>query len=150
VKQESRAVCLDAKRNLTTMVSETDALRIWVLITGLAGLGASIGAYTKPLSPHKTLYQGSTATACAEFARMYGTWLLTSTCVRVAFFADPTNPTLFWVAFCTYCVALVHFSLEIFIFKAAALKPGGIAPLVVASSSIVWFLLHASGFFDKR
>jgi Erg28 like protein len=130
------------------MAIEDDALRMWVLVTGIAGFGAAIGAFLKPLSPHKTLYRGSTATACPEFARMYGTWLLTSTFIRLAYAFDPKNLALFWLAFCTYCVALFHFGLEIFVYKAAVLIPAGIMPIFVASSSILWFLAHATGLFE--
>lgn len=116
-------------------------LRLWVLCTGLAGLGAAIGAYTRPLSPHKTLYSGTTTTANAEFARMYATWLLLSTTIRVTYFLHPVLPPdpLFYLTAATYAVALVHFALEIFVHATAPLRPGGIAPLVVASVSLVWF-----------
>jgi hypothetical protein len=70
------------------MFTEIDILRVWVLVTGLAGFSTAIGCYTKPLSAHKTLYGRSPHTAHPEFSRMFGTWLLTSTCVRVAFFLD--------------------------------------------------------------
>lgn len=123
-------------------------LRGWVLITGLAGLGAAIGAYSKPLSPHMTLYKKVPETANAVFARMYATWLLTSTCVRVAFFLSSTrgpDTTIFWLVFATYCIALWHFGLEIFVFKTAGIRPGGIGPLIVASGSIAWFLAIVGG-----
>ena len=120
-------------------------LRVWVLITGLAGLSASIGAFTRPLSPHKTLYRLTSSTACAEFARMYGTWLLTSTAVRVAYFFDSENRTLLFLVFCTYCIALFHFGIEIFTFQTVSLRPAGTAPLVVASFSIFWIALVAVG-----
>lgn len=119
-------------------------LRIWVLITGLAGLGAAIGAYRKPLSPHKTLYNNKPETASAPFARMYGTWLLTSTIIRAGFFfADTLTPTtvIFWLAYGTYWIAIFHFVSEIFIFRSASLLPGGFAPIVVAGISIIWFSL---------
>jgi len=124
---------------------EGAVLKSWVLITGLAGIGAAIGAYTKPLSPFKTLYAASSATACPEFARMYATWLLLSTCVRVCFFLQPGGVTTaqFWLAFSTYIVALWHFGLEIFIFRTAPLRPGGFAPLMVASLSVIWFSVIA-------
>lgn len=124
--------------------SESVALRFWVLITGIAGLGAAIGAYRKPLSPHKTLYCNSSETASAPFARMYGTWLLTSTVIRVAFFLaksrSPSQP-IFWLAFATYIIALFHFVTEIFIFRSAALLPGGFMPLLVAGFSVLWLTL---------
>ena len=120
--------------------TEHQVLRGWVLITGLAGLSASVGAYRLPLSPHKTLYRLSPHTAHPEFARMYATWLLTSTIVRLAFvLIGEVGSPLFWVTFCTYCVALLHFTLEIFVYKVAALKPAGIAPIVVATGSMLWF-----------
>lgn len=119
-------------------------LRVWVLITGLAGTGAAIGAYRRPLSPHKTLYCNSTETAAASFARMYGTWLFTSTLIRVGFFISATrgpDSVVFWLALGTYVVALFHFVSEIFVFRSAALLPGGFMPLVVAGLSIVWLCL---------
>lgn len=119
-------------------------LRIWVLVTGLAGLGAAIGAYRKPLSPHKTLYNNKSETASAPFARMYGTWLFTSTIIRVAFFfANTRTPAteIFWLAYGTYWIAAVHFVSEIFVFRSASLLPGGFAPLLVAGFSIIWFSL---------
>lgn len=121
-------------------------LRAWVLITGMAGLGAAIGAYRNPLSPHKTLYRRTPHTANPSFARMYATWLLTSTAIRIAFFlapdCSPSNP-IYWVAFSTYLIALFHFVLELFVFKAASLIPGGVMPCIVASFSIVWMLAAA-------
>lgn len=117
------------------------ALRLWILTTGAAGFGAAIGAYLKPLSPHKTLYTRSPTTAHPAFARMYATWLLTSTTVRVTYFLHPpatiASP-LFTLAFGTYVIALWHFGLEIFHFKTAGIRPGGIGPLIVASGTILW------------
>lgn len=121
-------------------------LRVWVLITGLAGLGAGISAYRKPLSPHKTLYNNTSATKNEAFAHMYGTWLFTSTIIRVSFFLaaaplrQPSSP-LFWITLGTYLIALFHFVTEIFVYRHASLLPGGFAPLVVAGLSILWFVV---------
>lgn len=120
------------------------ALRIWVLITGLAGLSAAVGAYLDPLSPYKTLYHGTTTTATPPFAHMYGTWLFTSTMIRIAFCVAKTRTIqseIFWLVFGTYCIAAAHFLSEIFVFRSATLRPGGFAPLIVAGSSIMWFSL---------
>lgn len=117
-------------------------LRLWVLTTGLASLGASVGAYLKPLSPHLTLYRRTKETASASFSRMYATWLLSSTCIRFAFFLAPDrspSTPVFWLTFATYILALWHFVLEIVIFKTVSLRPGGMAPLMVAGGSIIWF-----------
>lgn len=125
------------------MFSATEPLlRLWVLTTGLAGLGASVGAYMKPQSPHLTLYRLTKETASAAFSRMYATWLLTSTCIRFAFFLAPDrspSTPIFWLAFATYLLALWHFVLEIVVFQTVSLKPGGMAPLMVAGGSILWF-----------
>jgi hypothetical protein len=125
------------------MFTEIDVLRVWVLVTGLAGFSTAIGCYTKPLSAHKTLYGSSPHTAHPEFSRMFGTWLLTSTCVRVAFFLDPKNVSLFWVTFCTYVIAFLHFGTEVFVYKTVPLFPAGIAPCIVGGGSMIWFLVHA-------
>lgn len=124
--------------------SENTILRLWVLTTGMAGLGAAIGAYRRPLSPHQTLYNNGSETASAPFARMYGTWLFTSTTIRVAFFlakSRSTSQPIFWLAFATYLIALFHFVSEIFIFRSAALLPGGFMPLLVAGISVLWLTL---------
>lgn len=124
--------------------AEDVIFRSWVLITGMAGFGAAIGAYRKPHSPHKTLYNKTTRTDNESFAHMYGTWLLTSTMIRVTFFLSPLrNPQqpIFWLVFGTYIIAAFHFITEIFVYKSVSLLPGGFAPLIVAGLSIAWCFL---------
>lgn len=134
---------------MNMLSADSAALRGWVLLTGLAGLGAALGAFRKPSSPHSTLYSNSKDTNNASFARMYATWLFTSTAIRVAFYfansRHPATTTIFWLAFTTYLIALFHFVSEIFVFRTAALLPGGFMPLLVAGFSIVWFSLVAVG-----
>lgn len=136
---------------MSVLSPHSPPLPIWVLITGLAGISASVGAYLRPLSPHKTLYNRVTSTADPAFARMYATWLLTSTAIRVGFFLAPQRgeeTVVFWLAFATYAIALWHFVLEIFIFKTVSLRPGGFAPVVVATGSVIWFSAIVFGFIE--
>mmetsp|Transcript_9217 Transcript_9217/g.24333 ORF Transcript_9217/g.24333 Transcript_9217/m.24333 type:complete len:102 (+) Transcript_9217:117-422(+) len=75
---------------------------------------------------------------------MYGTWLLLSTMVRVLFALEPYNGGLFVAVLWTYCVALYHFSLEIFVHRTVPLQPAGQMPLTVASGSIVALVAFAA------
>lgn len=140
------------KYTMSVLSPHSAPMPIWVLVTGLAGVSASVGAYLRPLSPHKTLYNRVPSTADPAFARMYATWLLTSTTIRVGFFLAPQRgqeTVVFWLAFGTYLIALWHFFLEIFVFKTAALRPGGFAPLMVASFTIAWFTAVIFGIIES-
>mmetsp|Transcript_1720 Transcript_1720/g.3045 ORF Transcript_1720/g.3045 Transcript_1720/m.3045 type:complete len:92 (+) Transcript_1720:278-553(+) len=75
---------------------------------------------------------------------MYGTWLLLSTMIRVLFSVDPYNASIYFATLFTYCVALFHFSLEIFLFKTVPLVPAGRMPLFVASFSILILIVFAA------
>lgn len=121
------------------------AVRVCVLITGLAGFYAGRGEYRKPNSPHRTVYYNTKDTATASFARMYDTWLLTSTETLVAYFFYETRQSsstvIFWLELSTYLIALFHFVTEIFVFRATSLIPGAFMPLVVAGFYIIWIYL---------
>lgn len=96
-------------------------------------------------SPSPSLYIPFSVTGDPIFSRMYATWLLLSTVIRVTFaLSSEVSPSLYGVTLATYVVALWHFALEIFVYHTAPLSPGGIAPLSVASVSIIALLLLRS------
>ncbi|GJQ09799.1 hypothetical protein GpartN1_g1590.t1 [Galdieria partita] len=115
-------------------------LRTWVGLTGLAGLGAAVGAWWNPASPMDTIYRNipPSETASALASRLYATWLLLSTVVRCTFALHEFSLPLAVATCATYVVAWVHFATEIFVYHTVPLKPGGQAPLWVASISIGW------------
>ncbi|EME30289.1 putative ergosterol biosynthetic protein 28 isoform 1 [Galdieria sulphuraria] len=115
-------------------------LRTWVGLTGLAGLGAAIGAWWNPSSPIDTIYRNISPEMAAPLSRLYATWLLLSTIIRCTFVVSEFHVSLAVVTMATYVVAWVHFSSEIFIYHTVPLKPGGQAPLWVASFSMGWLL----------
>ncbi|GAB0492476.1 hypothetical protein MMPV_003739 [Pyropia vietnamensis] len=116
------------------------ALRVWVAVTGMAGLSAAVGALTAPASPIDTLYrEAPPGTDAGPFARMYATWLALSTVTRLVYAGTPSpDGGLTAVTAATYAVALGHFAGEIGVTRTVPLLPGGVAPLVVASVSLVW------------
>lgn len=122
-------------------------LRVWVAATGVAGLSAAAGALSAPASPIDTLYRHAPAgTDAGPFSRMYATWLGLSTVVRLVF-AGTAAPDggLVAVTAATYAVALAHFAGEIGVTRTVPLLPGGVAPLVVASASLVWMGVWVGG-----
>eukprot|EP00871_Galdieria_phlegrea_P004708 jgi/Galph1/5238/GphlegSOOS_G3852.1 len=126
-------------------------LRIWVLFTGLAGISAAIGAFVRPLSPIETLYRNISPKMSLPVARLYATWLLLSSVVRLTFVVSSYHTSLAIITFATYLIALIHFSMEIFIYQTVPLYPGGQAPLLVATVSASWLaytiFVHAT---EKR
>eukprot|EP00170_Pyropia_yezoensis_P003691 contig_15501_g3702 len=123
------------------------ALRLWVAVTGVAGFSAAVGALSAPASPIDTLYRHAPpGTDAGPFSRMYATWLALSTVTRLVFAATAApDGGLIGVTAATYAVALAHFAGEIGLTRTVPLLPGGVAPLVVASASLVWMGLWVGG-----
>uniref|UniRef100_A0A8C7PTL1 Ergosterol biosynthesis 28 homolog n=1 Tax=Oncorhynchus mykiss TaxID=8022 RepID=A0A8C7PTL1_ONCMY len=74
-------------------------------------------------------------------ARTFGIWTLLSSIIRCACAIDIQNKTLYHITLWTFVLALGHFLSEAFIYKTAPLTIGVMAPLIVASFSIVGMLI---------
>lgn len=138
-------------------------LRLWVGLTGLAGFAAAIGAWWNPSSPIDTIYRNiapshllaspmdEASSLLSLVSRLYATWLFLSTVVRCTFMlSSEFSLPLALVTLATYVVAWVHFAVEIFIYHTVPLKPGGQAPLLVASVSIGWMLWYLMAMRSTR
>uniref|UniRef100_A0A8C6ZAM1 Ergosterol biosynthesis 28 homolog n=1 Tax=Nothoprocta perdicaria TaxID=30464 RepID=A0A8C6ZAM1_NOTPE len=74
-------------------------------------------------------------------ARTFGIWTLLSSVIRCLCAIDIRNTTLYYITLFTFFMALVHFLSEVFIYHTAALTIGVMAPLMVASFSILGMLI---------
>ncbi|NXV80871.1 ERG28 protein, partial [Atlantisia rogersi] len=74
-------------------------------------------------------------------ARTFGVWTLLSSAIRCLCAIDIRNRTLYHITLFTFFLALVHFLSEVFIYHTAALTIGVMAPLMVASFSILGMLI---------
>ncbi|NXX86000.1 ERG28 protein, partial [Urocolius indicus] len=74
-------------------------------------------------------------------ARTFGIWTLLSSVIRCLCAIDIRNQTLYYITLFTFFLALVHFLSEVFIYHTAALTIGVMAPLMVASFSILGMLI---------
>ncbi|XP_013822787.1 PREDICTED: probable ergosterol biosynthetic protein 28 isoform X2 [Capra hircus] len=74
-------------------------------------------------------------------ARTYGIWTLLSSVVRCLCAIDIHNKTLYYITLWTFFLALGHFLSELFVFGTAAPTIGVMAPLTVASISILGMLV---------
>uniref|UniRef100_A0A8D1T7R2 Ergosterol biosynthesis 28 homolog n=1 Tax=Sus scrofa TaxID=9823 RepID=A0A8D1T7R2_PIG len=74
-------------------------------------------------------------------ARTFGIWTLLSSMIRCLCAIDIHNKTLYLITLCTFFLALGHFLTELFVFGTAAPTISVLAPLVVASSSILGMLV---------
>ena len=114
-------------------------LSIWLLVTGAAGLFSSLQGFFKPGFLSKSMYP-NVPQMPHVFERLFATWTLVTTAVRCtcALYLEG-NPQLYFVCLCTYVAALLHFSLETFVFKTVSVAKG-MMPFVIASVSLVWML----------
>ncbi|KAF4628991.1 hypothetical protein G7Y89_g9157 [Cudoniella acicularis] len=114
-------------------------LPYWLLVTSAASLFNTIGCYTTPRIA-LTTYEGRLAESqvTAFGARMFGTWTALSCVMRLVAAYNITEPSVYYLALCTYFVALSHFASEWLVF--GTMKAGrGIAPvLIVPTFSIMW------------
>ncbi|XP_029819992.1 probable ergosterol biosynthetic protein 28 [Manacus vitellinus] len=74
-------------------------------------------------------------------ARTFGVWTLLSSVIRCLCAIDIRNRTLYHITLFTFFLALAHFLSEVFIYHTAALTIGVMAPLMVASFSIMGMLI---------
>ena len=111
----------------------------WLLFVGAVSLFNSAQNYTT-LSLTRRVYSAQPAQTTPLSARTFGTWTAITSIVRLYAAYHITNPQVYQLALYTYVVALAHFTAEWLIFKTARFGPGLVAPLVVATTSLLWMV----------
>ena len=79
-------------------------------------------------------------------ARTFGTWTLLTAIVRLFAAYNLDHPAFYGLAFCTYLVAFMHFTLEWFVYGTTQWGAPLGGPVIVSTSTIAWMILQ-KGFY---
>jgi hypothetical protein len=80
--------------------------------------------------------------------RMFGTWTLIQSIVRLYAAYNIDSPAFYQLAFITYGVAFAHFTSEWLYFKSTSWQEGLAGPVIVSTCSLVWMVAQW-GFYVK-
>ncbi|XP_032043901.1 probable ergosterol biosynthetic protein 28 [Aythya fuligula] len=116
-------------------------LRSWLLMVSVIAAGNALQCFRDHSFVSEKLYTTSPGLVNGLQARTFGVWTLLSSVVRCLCALDIRNQTLYYITLFTFVVALAHFLSEVFIYHTAALTMGIMAPLMVASFSILGMLI---------
>ncbi|XP_069574678.1 ergosterol biosynthetic protein 28 homolog isoform X1 [Brachyistius frenatus] len=118
-----------------------NVLRSWLLMVSVIAMGNTVQSFRDHSFLSEKLYTGTPGFVNGLQARTFGIWTLLSSIIRCACAIDIQNRTLYHITLWTFVLALGHFLSEAFIYKTAPLTIGVMAPLIVASFSIVAMLI---------
>ncbi|XDB54132.1 hypothetical protein AB1E18_007603 [Capra hircus] len=118
-----------------------NVLRSWLVMVSIVAAGNSLQSFRDHTFLYEKLYTGKPDLVNGLQARTYGIWTLLSSVVRCLCAIDIHNKTLYYITLWTFFLALGHFLSELFVFGTAAPTIGVMAPLTVASISILGMLV---------
>ncbi|KAM6446039.1 ergosterol biosynthetic protein 28 homolog [Rhynochetos jubatus] len=118
-----------------------NVLRSWLVMVSVIAAGNTLQSFRDHGFLSEKLYTASPGLVNGLQARTFGVWTLLSSVIRCLCAVDIRNRTLYYITLFTFFLALVHFLSEVFIYRTAALTIGVMAPLMVASFSIMGMLI---------
>uniref|UniRef100_A0A8B9X4A5 Ergosterol biosynthesis 28 homolog n=1 Tax=Bos mutus grunniens TaxID=30521 RepID=A0A8B9X4A5_BOSMU len=118
-----------------------NVLRSWLMMTSIIAAGHSLQSFQDHTFLYENIYTGKPDLVNGLQARTFGVWTLLSSVVRCLCAIDIHNKTLYYITLWTFFLALGHFLCELFVFGTAAPTIGVMAPLMVASISILGMLV---------
>ncbi|KIN08158.1 hypothetical protein OIDMADRAFT_152279 [Oidiodendron maius Zn] len=83
-----------------------------------------------------------TSTATPLSSRLFGTWTVIQSIVRMYAAYYISNPQIYQLAFLTYAVAFAHFVSEWFVFGTVKWGAPLAGPVIISTSSLVWMWLQ--------
>ncbi|KAJ8288843.1 hypothetical protein COCON_G00015020 [Conger conger] len=125
----------------TKMSRFLNVLRSWLVMVAVIAMGNTVQSFRDHSFLSEKLYTGTPEFVNGLQARTFGIWTLLSSIIRCACAIDIQNKTLYHITLWTFILALGHFLSEAFIYKTAPLTIGVMAPLIVASVSILGMLI---------
>ncbi|KAM4853175.1 ergosterol biosynthetic protein 28 homolog isoform 1-T2 [Thomomys bottae] len=118
-----------------------NVLRSWLVIVSIIAMGNTLQSFRDHTFLYEKLYTGKPDLVNGLQARTFGIWTLLSSVIRCLCAIDIHNKTLYHITLWTFLLALGHFLSELFLFGTAAPTIGVLAPLMVASFSILGMLV---------
>ncbi|EAW81238.1 chromosome 14 open reading frame 1, isoform CRA_b [Homo sapiens] len=104
-------------------------------------MGNTLQSFRDHTFLYEKLYTGKPNLVNGLQARTFGIWTLLSSVIRCLCAIDIHNKTLYHITLWTFLLALGHFLSELFVYGTAAPTIGVLAPLMVASFSILGMLV---------
>ncbi|KAI5937575.1 Ergosterol biosynthetic protein 28 [Manis javanica] len=118
-----------------------NVLRSWLVMVSIIAMGNTLQSFRDHTFLYEKLYTGKPNLVNGLQARTFGIWTLLSSVIRCLCAIDIHNKTLYHVTLWTFLLALGHFLSELFVYGTAAPTIGVLAPLMVASFSILGMLV---------
>ncbi|KAK9409566.1 putative ergosterol biosynthetic protein 28 [Crotalus adamanteus] len=118
-----------------------NVLRSWLVMVSIIAMGNTVQSFRDHSFLSEKLYTGKPGLVNGLQARTFGIWTLLSSVIRCYCAVDIRNKTLYNITLLTFFIALGHFLSELFIYGTAAATIGVLAPLMVASFSILGMLI---------
>ncbi|XP_053330967.1 ergosterol biosynthetic protein 28 homolog isoform X1 [Spea bombifrons] len=116
-------------------------LRSWLMMVSIIAAGNTFQSFRDHSFLSDKLYTGRPGQVNGLQARTFGVWTLLSSIIRCACAIDIRNKTLYHLTLWTFVLALGHFVAEVFVYHTAEMTIGVMAPLMVASFSILGMLI---------
>ncbi|XP_061467778.1 ergosterol biosynthetic protein 28 homolog isoform X2 [Rhineura floridana] len=118
-----------------------NVLRSWLVMVSIIAMGNTVQSFRDHSFLSEKLYTGKPSLVNGLQARTFGIWTFLSSVIRCYCAIDIRNKTLYNITLLTFFLALGHFLSEVFIYSTAAPTIGILAPLMVASFSILGMLI---------
>jgi len=114
-------------------------LQGWIGLVGFIAIGNTVSCFTGHLFLSELIYTAKPSEATALAARLFGVWTLLAGFLRIGCAANIKDRVVYNLTFLSFILALLHFLLEVFVYKTAVVTTYGIlSPLIVSSVSLVW------------
>ncbi|XP_077123663.1 ergosterol biosynthetic protein 28 homolog [Ranitomeya variabilis] len=116
-------------------------LRSWLMMVAIIAAGNTLQSFRDHSFLSDKLYTGKPGQVNGLQARTFGIWTLLSSVIRCACAIDIKNKMLYHITLWTFIMALAHFLSEVWVYHTAQMTIGVMAPLMVASFSIMGMVI---------
>ncbi|XP_073494187.1 ergosterol biosynthetic protein 28 homolog isoform X2 [Phyllobates terribilis] len=116
-------------------------LRSWLMMVAIIAAGNTLQSFRDHSFLSDKLYTGQPGQVNGLQARTFGIWTLLSSVIRCACAIDIRNKMLYHITLWTFIMALAHFLSEVWVYHTAQMTIGVMAPLLVASFSIMGMVI---------
>ncbi|XP_011926299.1 PREDICTED: probable ergosterol biosynthetic protein 28 [Cercocebus atys] len=123
------------------MKKKKNVLRSWLVMVSIIAMGNTLQSFRDHTFLYEKLYTGKPNLVNGKKKKTFGIWTLLSSVIRCLCEKKKHNKTLYHITLWTFLLALGHFLSELFVYGTAAPTIGVLAPLMVASFSILGMLV---------